>query len=221
MAINLDMDMVMDLDIPLDRIYYINLDHRADKRQNIETDVLPYFKDTSLEGRIERFPAISHHEGAIGCSLSHLEIARRAKAAGARYYMVMEDDFEFLVTKEVFLETLKQIFKPDHLDFKVIMLAYNALNRSPCNSSDILELTTNAQTTAGFIVNGAYYDELINCWERGVTMFKNTGQHWNYACDQCWKELQKEKWFITKVRIGKQRPGYSDLGSKAWVNPSC
>jgi GR25 family glycosyltransferase involved in LPS biosynthesis len=224
----------MDIDLPLDKIYYINLDNRTDKRLHIESAVLQYFKNTCLEERVERFSAIRHSEGAIGCSLSHLEIARKAKAVNARYYMVMEDDFEFLVTKEVFLETLQHIFKPyihpepiAPLDFKVIMLAYNAINRMPLtltyssNLADVLEISTNAQTTAGFIVNGAYYDELINCWEKGVNMFMNTGQHWNFACDQCWKELQKEKWFITKTRIGKQKPGYSDLGNKEWVNPSC
>ena len=115
------------MDIPLDAIYYINLEHRTDKRHHIETNVLPYFEGTSLVPRIERFSAVSHNNGAIGCSFSHLEIARKAKKMGARYYLVFEDDFEFLIGKEEFQDWLSRLFSPPQLDFKVVMLAYNTL----------------------------------------------------------------------------------------------
>lgn len=210
------------MDIPLDAIYYINLDHRTDKRQHIENNILPYFKDAPLETRIARFPAIAHENGAIGCSLSHLAVARKAKQAGARYYLVFEDDFEFLISKSEFHEWIASLFSSPQLDFKVVMLAYNAIQSEPYSSepySSILNLSTNAQTTAGFIVNCAYVDELIQCWENGLNMFLVSGEHWNWACDQCWKMLQKEKWFIAARRIGKQKAAISDIGQQ-WVNPS-
>lgn len=205
------------MDIPLDAIYYINLDHRIDKRQHIETNVLPYFDGTHLAYRIERFSAISNENGAIGCSLSHLEIAKKAKTTGARYYLVFEDDFEFLISKNEFQEWITSIFSLPLLDFKIIMLAYNALQNEPY--SDIIHKSNNAQTTAGFIVNCAYVDELIECWEYGISKFLETGEHWKWACDQCWKILQKEKWFIAAIRIGKQKQGFSDIGTQ-WVNPN-
>jgi GR25 family glycosyltransferase involved in LPS biosynthesis len=204
------------MDIPLDVLYYINLEHRTDKQQHIETNVLPYFEETPLEPRIERFSAIRHKNGAVGCSLSHLEVARKAKSAGARYYLVFEDDFEFLISKEEFQDWLSSLFSPPQLDFKVVMLAYNALQNEPF--SDIVHKSHNAQTTAGFIVNCAYVDELIACWEYGLNKFLETGVHWNWACDQCWKVLQKEKWFIAAKRVGKQKPFISDIGQH-WVNP--
>lgn len=204
------------MDIPLDAIYYINLDHRTDKRHHIETSVLPYFEGTPLATRIERFSAISNANGAVGCSLSHLEVARKAKKARARYYLVFEDDFEFLIGKEEFHNWLISLFSPPQLDFKVVMLAYNALQNEPY--SDSLHKSNNAQTTAGFIVNCTYLDELIACWEYGIIKFLETGEHWNWVCDQCWKLLQKEKWFIAAKRIGKQKPAISDIGQQ-WVNP--
>jgi glycosyl transferase family 25 len=204
------------MNIPLDTIYYINLEHRTDKRRHIETNVLPYFEGTPLANRIERFSAIRNENGAIGCSLSHLEVARKAKTAGARYYLVFEDDFEFLIDKEDFLDWLSSLFATPQLDFKVVMLAYNALQNEPY--SDILHKSNNAQTTAGFIVNCEYVDELIMCWEYGVNKFLETGEHWKWACDQYWKVLQKEKWFIASRRIGKQKPAFSDIG-QCWVNP--
>ena len=207
------------MDIPLDAIYYINLEHRTDKRHHIETNVLPYFEGTPLETRIERFPAIYHQNGAIGCSLSHLEVAKKAKRNGTRYYLVFEDDFEFLINKSEFQTWLTSLFTPPQLDFKVVMLAYNALHSEPFYNSNILNWSNNAQTTAGFIVNCVYIDELIACWENGINRFLETGEHWNWACDQCWKLLQKEKWFISAVRIGKQKPAISDIGQQ-WVEPN-
>jgi glycosyl transferase family 25 len=204
------------MDIPLDEIYYINLDHRTDKRRHIETNVLPFFKDTHLDSRITRFPAIYHENGAIGCALSHLAVARKAQLAGARYYLVFEDDYEFLITKSEFLEWIASLFSPPQLDFKVVMLAYNAIHYQPYSS--ILNISTNVQTTAGFIVNCTYLEELIECWENGIKQFADTGEHWNWACDQSWKILQKEKWFIASRRIGKQISAISDIGHQ-WVNP--
>lgn len=206
----------MEFEIPLDKIYYLNLDHRTDRREHFEMQVIPYFQGTPLESRIERFPAVKHSNGALGCSISHLEMVKKAKAEGYRYVMILEDDFEFLVSKEVFLEHLSKLFTEPQLDFKVVMLAYNALHTEPYN--EFLDKTTNSQTTAGYILNGAYYDELIKQWEYGVTMFKTTGEHWHYTCDQSWKGLQKEKWFIFKTRIGKQMPGYSDCGNQICDN---
>jgi len=204
------------MDIPIDAIYYINLDNRVDKQYHIKNNVVPHFDGTTLTNRIERFSAISHINGAIGCSLSHLEVARKAKTIGARYYLVFEDDFEFLISKKEFQEFLSGLFSPPQLDFKVVMLAYNALQNEPF--SNILYKSNNAQTTAGFIVNCAYIDELIACWEYGISKFLETGEHWKWACDQCWKVLQKEKWFIAAKRIGKQTPFISDIGNN-WVNP--
>jgi glycosyl transferase family 25 len=209
------------MELPIDKIFYINLDSRTDRREHFESHVIPYFKD--LELRLERFPAIQNSNGAIGCSLSHLAILKKAKQEGYRYCLILEDDFQFLVSKEVFYEQLHNLFnlvqqKESPLDFKVIMLAYNAINQEPFN--DFLDKTTNAQTTAGYIVNSAYYDELITCWEEGYQLFLQTGQHWNYSCDQYWKQLQKEKWFLFKTRIGRQIAGYSDCG-KRYLDNQC
>ncbi|MBM3856794.1 MAG: hypothetical protein FJ390_02385 [Verrucomicrobia bacterium] len=40
----------------------------------------------------ERFSAIQHERGALGCTLSHLTLIARAKEKGWPYVMVLEDD---------------------------------------------------------------------------------------------------------------------------------
>ena len=206
----------------IDKIYYINLDHRIDRRTEIEHEFASHFRSTILEHRIERFPAIKHNQGLLGCSISHLEVIKRAKANGAKYIIVFEDDFEFLVSKEIFAENINKLFKlvENGLDFKVIMLAYNAMNRFEVNDNALLDSTTDVQTCAGYLVNGKYFDELIQCWEHGVHMYEETGQDWIYCCDQYWKNLQKEKWYLFKTRIGKQRAGFSECG-KTFTDYNC
>ena len=204
------------------KIYYINLDHRIDRRTEIEGEFASHFGGTILEHRIERFPAIKHQQGLFGCSLSHLEVIKRARKSGAKYVIIFEDDFQFIVSKEIFKANIDAFFHQvaNGLDFKIVMLAYNAINRAEIPGNTLLDITTEAQTCAGYLVNGAYFDELIRCWEEGVHMYAKTGQEWIYCCDQYWKILQKEKWYLFKMRIGRQRPGFSD-NAQAYCDHNC
>ncbi len=209
----------------IDKIYYINLDHRTDRKEQFENQITTHFKDSILESRIERFPAIKHEQGLLGCSMSHLEVIKKDRQTDAKYILVFEDDFEFLVSREEFLSNLKQLFQQvetetSSLDFKVVMLAYNANNRFEIENNDLLDSTSDVQSCAGYLVNSKYFDELITCWEEGVKMYQETGKDWIYCCDQYWKKLQKEKWFLFKTRIGKQRAGFSDCGLK-YVDYNC
>lgn len=206
----------------IDKIYYINLDHRIDRRTEIETEFATHFGGTILEHRIERFPAIKHNQGLLGCSISHLEVIKRARDSGAKYIIVFEDDFEFLVSKETLEANITSLFQQveNGLDFKVVMLAYNAMNRAEIPNNDLLDITTEVQTCAGYLVNSKYFDELISCWEYGVHMYQHIGQEWIYCCDQYWKILQKEKWYLFKTRIGKQRAGFSD-NAQRYCNHEC
>lgn len=203
----------------IDKIYYINLDYRTDRKEQFENQITTHFKDSILESRIERFPAIKHEKGLLGCSMSHLEVIKKARQTNSKYILVFEDDFEFIVSRETFLSNLEQLFQQveteiSGLDFKVVMLAYNANNRTEIENNKLLDSTTDVQTCAGYLVNSKYFDELIACWEEGVKMYQETGRDWIYCCDQYWKKLQKEKWFLFKTRIGKQRAGFNDCGKR-------
>ena len=207
----------------IDKIYYINLDSRLDRLEQFTQQINTYFSGGILEARVERFPAIQHSHGLLGCSMSHLEVIKKAKTAGSRYTLVFEDDFEFIVSRDIFETNINNFFnlvENNNLDFKVAMLAYNANNHFEITNNDTLETTTDVQTCAGYLINSKYYDELIQCWEQGIQLYQTTWQDWIYGCDQYWKKLQHEKWYIFKTRIGKQRAGYSDCG-KRFIDYNC
>jgi GR25 family glycosyltransferase involved in LPS biosynthesis len=159
---------------------------------------------------VERFPACRSITPAHGCTLSHLTALREARARGDPALLIFEDDFEFLVPKE----TLDDIFAHLPPDYDVVMLSYNLLRSEPYDDRFVRALEV--QTASGYLVHSRMYDRLIATLEEGYAMFlKHPEVHWLYINDQYWKVLQPiSRWYATRVRIGKQRPGWSDLGQK-------
>jgi GR25 family glycosyltransferase involved in LPS biosynthesis len=81
-----------------DRVSIINLPERGDRRAEMLCELQRAGLDPE-PGRIEFFPAIKMNEAAgflnagyHGCFRSHLEVLKRAFAAGARNIAVLEDD---------------------------------------------------------------------------------------------------------------------------------
>lgn len=74
----------------IDKIIYINLNKRIDRRTDIEKDL----NDFNLE--YERFEAIETPGfGILGCGQSHLAVLKLAKERGYKNILIFEDDFTF------------------------------------------------------------------------------------------------------------------------------
>lgn len=195
----------------IDGAFYINLDARKDRRDEIEGEL----KDIDIP--YERFPAIKTSPGTIGCSQSHLAVLKEAKSRGYKNVLVFEDDFKFLVTKEEFKTLLKKAFE-EVPDYDVIMMGY-AMNKSE-PFTDTLMKVIDAQAASAYIVSEKFYDTLISTFDNGTVKLIQTGRHWEYANDQIWKPLQpNSKWYAFTKRIGKQRPSFSDTSySPVWAD---
>ena len=189
----------------IDHIFYINLDHRTDRNQEILSELhkmeLPY----------ERFSAIcTPGQGILGCTKSHTEVLKLAKTRGYKNVLILEDDFEFMVSKEVFEKELTDFFKSEIL-FDVCMLSYHIQRDKPVESHSNIRQVIESQNAAGYIVNSHYYDTIIDLYEWGIPLLEQTNHHWKYANDQMWKILQeRDRWYSIVYRIGHQRGSYSD-----------
>lgn len=212
----------------IDKVIYINLEHRKDRKEEIENEL----KNYNIE--YERFNAVATPEfGIIGCTKSHLEIFKMAKEKGYKNILILEDDFMFIVSKEIVEEQIELLFNSGNISsnidtaisspchFDVCMLSYNLIKSKECSDYPFLKKVLEVQTTAGYIINESMYDKLIDLYTWTIPHLTNTRQHWVYALDQIWKILQPiSKWYCFNIRIGKQRPSYSDLGNK-WVDQEC
>jgi glycosyl transferase, family 25 len=191
----------------IDKIIYINLEKRTDRNQEILEELQQF---DIPKDKIERFNAIEDEYGFIGCTKSHLQILKLAKERNYENILIFEDDFHFIIHKKSFHNKLNTFFKNYHKIFDVVMLAYNLSESEP--KDDLVGYARKAQAPSAYIINRRILDELIIVMEEGLQKLINTHHHWLYMNDTSWFELQKTKeWYYFIERMGKQRPGYSNL----------
>jgi len=187
--------------------YYINLDHRTDRKESTINEL----QKLGIQNP-NRFKAIKKDNGAIGCYMSHLESLKLARDRGLPYITIFEDDILFQDAKET-LSKLDRIINSS-IPWDVIIIGGN--NKLPYEriNDDCIKVS-NCQTTTAYIVKENYYDTLINHWEEGLQKFIETNDPPNYALDQYWKILQKKDNFllITPIKV-VQRESYSDIEGK-------
>jgi glycosyl transferase family 25 len=183
-------------------VFYINLDRRTDRQREIEAELM----GVGISG--ERFAAIAAEPGIVGCGLSHLAVLRLARDRGLKNVLILEDDFQFLVSKERFWTDVRGFFERG-IPYDVLMLAYNIQKAQPIDN--LIMRVEAADTASAYIVNACFYDSLIELYEEAMPLLAATGQHWIWANDQIWKRLQPgARWFAFTSRLGRQRGSYSD-----------
>jgi glycosyl transferase family 25 len=154
----------------ISKIIYINLEHRKDRKEQIENELnrfnLPY----------ERYPAINIPRfGIIGCTLSHLNVLKLAKQNNYPNILILEDDFMFIIEKHQFENQLNEFFS-QNIHFDVCMISYNLIEGINYKNSSLIGKVLEAQTASGYIVNNHYYDKLIKLYETTVQLLKKTGK---------------------------------------------
>lgn len=195
----------------IDKIFYINLDRRTDRRDLIEMDL------AKIGLNAERFPGIPFEPGIVGCGKSHLAVMKMAKERGYKNVLILEDDFTFLISKEELDVALEKFFS-NVKEYDVCMFCCQNMVEVPTRPHPFLSRLVEANNASAYLINGAYLDTLIQLYEYALPLLEHTGEHWNYANDQVWKSLQcKDKWFCFHPRLGKQRSGYSD-NAKAFMD---
>jgi GR25 family glycosyltransferase involved in LPS biosynthesis len=157
-----------------DKIYYLNLDSREDRKSNIENQF------NKFRIKAERIPSIvvtpdeisSYNKGMvldeynlglaparIGCAATQLKAIQAAKNIGAKNVLIFEDDaFIF----EEHIETLKEALKElEHLPkWDMLFLGANVLAPVHQISPHIGRLT-GAYCAHAYAVNSHFYDHIL------------------------------------------------------------
>tara|TARA_Y100000389_G_C17418418_1_gene495137 strand:- start:613 stop:1386 length:774 start_codon:yes stop_codon:yes gene_type:complete len=200
-------DHKIDINDILKNNYYINLDHRKDRKE----ETLKELKKIGITNP-NRFNAIKHAKGLVGCGLSHLEVLKKAKKNNWDYVTIFEDDVKFLNPEET-LHKLNKIIN-SNINWDVIILGGNNFKPYEIINEDCIKVN-NCQCCTAYIVKKKYYETLINHWTEGLSKLIETNDESNYALDQYWKLLQQKDNFIliTPVEV-VQSAGYSDIEKK-------
>lgn len=188
--------------------FYINLDHRIDRKEHVEKEL------DSIGIKAKRFNAIKMENGAIGCSMSHLKILQDAKNNQLDHVLIVEDDITFL-DSELFKSQINRFFELHGNKWDVILFAGN--NIPPYEKiDDTCVKVSHCQTTTGYLVNGHYINILAQNIKMGLTHLLNKPNEKNkFAIDRFWFILQgASNWFLITPLTVVQREDYSDIEQK-------
>lgn len=196
----------------VDHVFYINLDHRVDRRKTVEKELKKI--DPKLKN-VTRFSAIDGEKMKIspqkGCAMSHMECVKIAKEKKYKNVLICEDDFYFNQPIDKILQHLKDFFDYINNDYYFFLLGtYQNFSYKKIHKN--ISKVYHSFSCTSYIINSLIYDDWIKtCKENLLKNF--------VAVDGLWLKYQKEngKTYTCntdKYRLVKQHDGYSDLAKK-------
>jgi GR25 family glycosyltransferase involved in LPS biosynthesis len=197
-----------------DIVYYINLNHRKDRLENITNELN---KTNINPNKIKRISGIYMKDfGILGCAKSHciaLESFLKSPPEN-KYCIIFEDDFQFTQEQSVINKLINDVFN-NLKSFDVLMLSANILNGQPTNY-EFLTKIIDAQTLSGYAVNRKFACILLNNYRESISLLEKEGHKYHpYCFDIYMKRLQPlTRWYSLNPTIGKQIESYSDIENK-------
>lgn len=183
-------------------IYYINLDHRTDRKKDIQDE----FHKLNLFN-YKRISAVKKSNGALGCAISHKLVYEKSLQSN-NLILVCEDDVSFLLSKAQLDDLINSFYNDSKLD--VLCLAYNALYTIKINND--FYISSNIQTMACYVIKPHVLNEFIKMANVSIEALNAGKSEEIYAIDQVWKRLQNKYIFALPIeRAVIQRPSYSDI----------
>jgi glycosyl transferase family 25 len=188
----------------IEKVIYINLEHRTDRRAEIE-----HVLSAIPSEKILRFNAIKESHGGIGCTKSHIAVLELAIANKWKNYLVVEDDAVWS----------KNAGPSYDLLLKLIQNPYDVITLGTVYAKHNSNYKLNSgQTTTAYIVQKHYYETLLQNFKEGLQGFLETGNYPVYSIDQYWKRIQpRDNWYCVIPSLMIQRAGYSDI-EKSVIN---
>lgn len=213
-----------------DKIIYINLDHRKDRKEQILNE---FNKMDIKEPKIHRIDAVHEkYNGHIGCAKSHIKALNYAKGNNYKNVVIFEDDFIFTKNKEDINSKLNKFLKEHGNNWDVVQLTSHYVtfrdgtkipNKNDNNNHNYdkidVSLIKKASTSSSYMINNKFFDKLLNNLNSSVEKMeeemiefnkKNNNikikkKSTNYALDQHWHPLQQNSnWYLFYPFLGTQ-----------------
>jgi GR25 family glycosyltransferase involved in LPS biosynthesis len=193
-------------------IYYINLNHRTDRLENIKRQLTK----TNIElNKINRISGIYMKDfGILGCAKSHILALEEFIKSNNDNCLILEDDFCFTESQDFINNLIDQVFN-NKINYDVLMLSCNILNGQETEHSFLTKIF-DGQTLSGYSVSKKFAPTLLNNFKESVYLLEKEKTKVHPFCfDIYMKKLQPtSKWYCLQPRIGKQIESYSDIENK-------
>jgi GR25 family glycosyltransferase involved in LPS biosynthesis len=189
--------------------FYINLSERKEKNKYTIEELNRFGINVP-----NRFEAIKHEIGIVGCVKSHIKCIEIAKERDYPFICIFEDDIVFRNIKKC----RKMINKYINYDYDVLYLGCRVLNNKYEFLTDNFIKINSAYTTHAYIVKSHYYDTILKNLYQGMNLKIKAGkdahdkrQSEEYNIDVYLGKLQKkDKWYTFNPHFVSQKNGYSD-----------
>jgi glycosyl transferase family 25 len=180
----------------IEKVVYINLERRKDRLEQIQQELSIFPPE-----KVQRFNAISHEKGAIGCSMSHIAVLEMAISQNWKNVLIVEDDMQWSNFSEVILRSL--LSQPyDVIGLGGTFVRYNKHTYKASFFS----------TTTAYVISNHYYSVLLQNFKEGCQKLIESYEPPKYALDRYWQQIQsRDDWYIIMPPICIQRPSYSDI----------
>lgn len=184
----------------IDKIMYINLDHRIDRRASIERQLSVFSPN-----KVERFSAIYQPaSGFVGCAQSHIRVLEIAIENKYKNILIVEDDMLWNSLDDnycifQYLATTKK--------FDVIVLGGSKANYD----KETLKVTQ-VEAPVAYLVNNHYFATLLENYKKGLDIFLRYPYPPAFCLDQYCKSLQPiHNWYIVRPCLCYQGNDFSDI----------
>lgn len=194
-----------------DKIYYINLDHRLDRKN----ELLKQFKKLDLNlTNIQRIPAVLDKlNGQRGCAASHIMAIDHAIKNNLKNVLILEDDCEFVQPKTIMNNLIKYFFRSIK-EWDVFFLGAQVIESKKTKFNGINQILK-AYLTHAYVVNNHYFKVLKKSFEDTYKKLQNElffSGNFEIGIDRQWTSLQKrDKWYMLDTLLAKQSKSYSDI----------
>jgi hypothetical protein len=197
----------------IDCIYYINLEHRTDRREQFLNEMkllgVPDSKIVRIDG------VYTKDCGAIGCGYSHIKALTAFIESGHKNCIIFEDDFKITLDINYATYLLRTIFEKN-IQFDLFMLAGNIHKAESTNILAIYK-AHKVLTTSSYIITREFASVLKELWLQHMPLLEeeyktSENKPKEYCIDVVWTKIQpRNRCYIFIPKIGKQRKSYSDI----------
>lgn len=184
----------------VDAVIYINISKRTDRNEKMQ-EIVKVFGS-----KVQRFEAIEHKNGALGCTKSHIGVIELALSSKWNNILVLEDDVEWNDTEEGYSILNTIMFSP----FDVIMLG---------GSYSVVDIDTfrlhRSWGGHAYLVKRHYFFTLYSNLKEGCSLLEVSSNRSEHSLDNYWERLMKrDNWYCIIPNIFYQYDGYSNILQK-------
>ena len=199
----------------IDHAYYINLESRPDRKEQILREINRIGLNST---RINGIPEISGR-GSLGCSKSHIIALETFINSGYKNCIIFEDDFIFVRKIERVKTQFYRLFS-NQVDYNLVMLEKGNSISVRNDTYKFLLTSICTKHAAGYLITKEFAPILLQNFKEGAELLEQDydneiphSQHKKHILDHYWCKLQGEnkKWYIFNPIIGKQSGSQSNI----------